>query len=72
MGKAEGSHVFEHASDDVEYEGFAIRKGAAKGESVWRIKKISYSGGYFIGETWADGDELYDNEWDNRASLSYS
>ena len=73
MPIAEGSHVFEHASDTVEYEGWAIRKAAATSASVWRIKKINYDANFNLAsEQWADGNELYDNEWDERAGLVYS
>ena len=37
----------------------------------WRIKKIVESG-TVTAILWADGNQNYDNIWDNRASLSYS
>lgn len=39
--------------------------------AAWEIKKISFSG-TFITTEWADGNDLNDNIWDNRASLAYS
>lgn len=38
--------------------------------ALWRIKRISTTSGVVI--TWADGNNNFDNVWDNRASLSYS
>lgn len=39
--------------------------------AIWSIKRLSVSGGAITIE-WADGNDLSDNVWDNRASLSYS
>ena len=39
--------------------------------AMWRIRKLSTSGSLFIIK-WADGDDAYDNIWNNRASLTYS
>jgi len=44
--------------------------GSATSSAVWKIKKIDETTGLVI--TWADGDDLFNNIWDNRASLSYS
>lgn len=49
------------------YMGWAI-PGSSTGDSVWRIARIDTNGN----KLWADGNALYDNEYDNRASLSYS
>ena len=40
-------------------------------DPVWSIKRLSISGGA-ITVDWVDGNDLNDNVWDNRASLSYS
>lgn len=64
-----GSHLQEVASTTVTYEGWAVRKGAATSSSIWKIRKITYDeNGDFTKSEWADGNELYDNEWDNRAT----
>lgn len=42
--------------------------GALTNASSWRISRFDFSSGLL---TFADGDELFDNVWDNRASLSY-
>ncbi len=44
--------------------------GTAESAASWRIKKIDTTGDIFI--LWADGNNNYDNVWDNRLSLSYS
>lgn len=61
---------FDGESSTVNYVGEASF-GAATSAAVWRIKKITYSGSS-LNITWADGNDEYDNIWDNRASLSYS
>ncbi len=37
--------------------------------AVWQIKKLDLTSGVDI--KWADGDQKFDNVWDNRASLTY-
>lgn len=44
--------------------------GTAESAASWRIKKIDTTGDISI--LWADGNNNYDNVWDNRLSLSYS
>ena len=41
----------------------------ATSSALWKVSKLDESTGLL---TWADGDDNYDNVWDNRASLSYS
>lgn len=59
----------DEASDTVTYIG-AAQPGAAAGAASWQIKKVDTSSGTII--TFADGDGLFNNVWNNRASLSYS
>lgn len=54
---------------DVVYVGFA-QIGTATSAASWQIMNINNSSGIVI--TWADGDNNFDNVWDDRASLSYS
>jgi hypothetical protein len=54
---------------NVTYVGKA-KVGALEADNVWQIQKINEASGMII--TWADGDEKFDNIWDNRASLTYS
>ena len=73
-----GSHVISYDDNDNPlYEGWAIRKGAAINSAVWRIKKYIWTTGtggeqVMTQEQWADGNELYDNNLNNRASLTYA
>lgn len=60
----------DEASSTVIYQGFAIF-GSLTSEAVWQIKKIEESGTVTT-VTYADGNDDYDNIWDNRAALSYS
>ena len=50
------------------YVGYAI-PGSATSGAVWRVKRIENATGNSL---WADGDALYNNVWDDHASLSYS
>ena len=55
---------------NLTYLGIA-RVDAATSSSIWQIRKIEKVGA----ETsiqWADGNDKFDNVWDNHASLSYS
>ena len=58
-------------SDDtnIYYLGKAVY-GTATSSALWQIKKIDSTTGIII--TIADGNENFDNEWDERESLSYS
>lgn len=46
------------------------QQGGATSDAIWQIKKISVSG-TVTSIIYADSDDLYDNVWDNRASLIY-
>jgi len=50
------------------YLGYA-EIGADNADPIWRIKKIDTSSGADI--TWADGNDDYDNIWNNRTTLNY-
>ena len=52
------------------YVGKAL-PGTATSVSLWRITEITVVGDETI-ILWADGNTDFDNEWDERASLSYS
>lgn len=43
--------------------------GTATSAAQWKIFRITNSDTTIV---WADGNDQYDNIWDNRASLSYS
>lgn len=38
--------------------------------AAWQIAKLDVSSG--LVKTWADGNALFDNIWDNRAALTYA
>lgn len=57
------------ASSSVTYVGFSDI-GTSDASALWRIAKVSVSGAV-TSITWADSNGLYDNVWNNRASLSY-
>ena len=54
---------------DTVYVGYAA-KGSATSDSVWQVQKWDISSG--IQTRYADDDDEFDNEWDNRATLSYT
>ncbi len=60
--------IVEEASATVTYVGTAYQ-GTATSAAKWLIQKIDTTSGTII--TWA-GKAQFDQEWDNRASLSYS
>lgn len=57
-------------SSTVTYVGES-HTGTAAAAAGWRIKRMTISGTTTNIE-WADGDDNFDNIWDDRASLSYS
>lgn len=59
----------DEASATVTYIGDAA-VGSLTSAEVWRVKKVDTTSGTSI--TFADGDGLFDNIWDDRASLSYA
>lgn len=52
------------------YRGWTV-PGTAPSAGAWRITRIVETSGDFV-MTFADGNNNFDNIWDNRASLSYS
>ena len=57
-------------SATVQYVGEAPIS-SSESSAVWKIYRMTYSGDSITIE-WADGDDLFNNVWANRASLSYS
>ncbi len=57
-------------SDTVQYIGEAPF-GSSENSAVWRIHRLTYTGGSIALE-WADGNDYFDNVWADRASLTYS
>lgn len=62
---------FDQASTTIAYLGKAILGSATSG-AVWQIKKITFAASGGVTVQYADGNNLFDNIWDNRAALAYS
>ena len=60
----------DEASASISYLGKAVT-GTATNSLAWQVQRITISGELTIVE-FADGDALFNNSWDNRASLTYS
>lgn len=60
-------------TDDVNgtvlYKGWAVI-GTENSDAVWKIARYTFTGDDLVVE-WADGNNNYDNVWDNRLALSY-
>ena len=66
---AEKSTRLDNATASVTYVGEAALN-ADPSVAMWRIRELSTIGTVMIIK-WADGNEDYDNVWDDRASLTY-
>ena len=73
MGEDLYSGIIDTSSPTTQYRGWC-KAGlvASIGSAVWRIQRAALSGGAPTQIDWADGNLLFDNVWNNRASLSYS
>lgn len=60
----------DEVSTSVSYIGWAV-PGTLDAAATWRIMRMTLTGTVTAIE-WADGDEDFDNIWDDRASLTYS
>lgn len=81
MGKKDWNETLQEANDNyalrtdatttanVTYVGKA-KVGTATSADQWQIQRIDETSDTVI--TWADGDDKFNNVWDDRASLSYS
>lgn len=62
----------DEAAGSITYIGEAL-PGSATSSPLWRIKRLDESDGTVeLIIKWADGNDDFDNVWDDRASLSYS
>lgn len=62
----------DEAAGSITYIGEAL-PGTATSTAAWRIKRLDESDSIVeLIITWADGNDNFDNTWNNRASLSYS
>jgi hypothetical protein len=64
------SKRYDQVSTSTAYLGNAAT-GASESASVWQIQRLTFSGDN-VNVEWADGNSSFDNNWSNRASLSYS
>jgi len=62
--------VIDDAGGGVTYVGKA-KCGTATSVARWQVKRVTIVGADSVVE-WADGNNEYDNIWDNRAALAYS
>jgi hypothetical protein len=75
--KAQGSDLsklepifVDESNPNVIYKGWAIN-AEDSASSLWAIQRISRIG-EVVTYDWADGNQFYDNVWDNRLDLQYS
>jgi len=54
-----------------EYIGLSL-PGSAEDSAVWQIRKLVYTGTNVTSILWADGNNNFDNTWENYDSHSYS
>lgn len=60
--------VDDSTTPNTVYIGYAAL-GSLEADPVWRMKKIDTTSG--ADTTWADGDDSYDNIWNDRTTLTY-
>lgn len=59
------------ATPEVTYRGTAL-PGTATSASSWRVERITIQSDGDVEILYADGNDSFDNIWDNRLALSYS
>lgn len=55
--------------DPITYIGYAL-PGTNTSDNTWKIKRLDTTSGVIV--KWANGQTLFNNIWDDRASLTYS
>lgn len=65
-----GTLIFDGFDSTYQYVGEASF-GTSTASPFWRIKRLTNASGVLTLQ-WADGNDEYDNIWDNRASLTYT
>lgn len=73
LNGANGGYLtdYDSVSDTIAYVGKRL-PGTASSAAAWQIKRLTFNSAGDVVTECADGDLLFDNVWDNRASLSYS
>jgi hypothetical protein len=66
---SQATRIDDSTTADTVYIGKASI-GTATSAASWQIVKLDVASGMI--KTWADGDALFNNVWDNRASLTYN
>jgi hypothetical protein len=64
------SKRYDQVDETTAYLGNAV-PGANESSGVWQIQRLTFTGDD-VSVQWADGNANFDNNWSNRASLSYS
>lgn len=67
--EAPNALIVDEANSTITYIG-ETKPGSSSATALWRIKRIEEIGTTTT-ITFADGDDLFDNIWDNRTSLTY-
>ena len=60
----------DESTPNIIYNGFAVT-GASTAEAIWAIQRVTRDKDIIVYE-WADGNELYDNVWDERYNIAYA
>ena len=60
----------DEVSDSLVYSGYAESMDADTSSPIWKIMKTEKVADVWE-IMWADGNELFDNIWDNRETLDY-
>ena len=73
----QGSYCIDYdANSNPLYEGWTKHKGSCSCDCVWKIRKYLWAcvGTAYVmqQETWANGNELYNNQWCCRCSCTYT
>ena len=74
MRKTENSRgllLFDGENSTYQYVGEAPI-GSSTSTAVWKIYRLTMSGTNSISRAWADGSDLFNKIWDNRATYTYS
>ena len=65
------SERIDFITDDFLYKGWAD-PGTLTSEPLWRILQVEIAADSDVAKKFADGDNNFDNVWDNRLSLTYN
>ena len=57
-------------NDNLIYKGEAY-VGSSSANPVWRIRRLTISNDGDVIEEWADGNDNFDNIWNDRTGLTY-